>query len=180
MGTEQDQLKAEIDRTRAELGSNVDTLTDRVSPSRVVERRMQSARDAARGVRSTVMGAPSSAASELQGMGGSATSTVRQKAAGNPLAAGLVAFGGAWLVSSLIPSSQREQQLASDTKDFAQDHAEPIKQEVQRAVSEGASGLKDQAQSAAQSVKQTATDAADRVKESATQAVQPPRPRRTL
>ena len=164
MGTEQDALRRDIDLTRAELGANVDSLTDRVSPSRVLGRKVQGARETARGVRSTIMGAPSAAASELQGIGGTATSTVQEKTSGNPLAAGMLAFGGAWLVSSLIPSSNAEQRLASEAGEFAQEHAEPVKQEVQRAVGEGASDLKDQAQSAMDQVKQSATAAADKVR----------------
>ena len=166
MGTEQDQLRRDIDLTRAELGSNVESLTDRVSPSRVVERKVQSARKAARGVQSTIMGTPSAAASELQDVGSSATTAVREKASGNPLAAGMLVFGGAWLVSSLIPSSNAEQKLTSEAGEFAQEHGQPVKQEMQRAVGEGASDLKDQAQSAMDQVKQSATDAADKVRTS--------------
>ena len=40
MATEQDELRRDIDRTRHELGRNVDSLTDRVSPNRVMGRKI--------------------------------------------------------------------------------------------------------------------------------------------
>ena len=40
MGEESEQLRREIDETRRELGTDVDALTEKVSPSRVVGRRV--------------------------------------------------------------------------------------------------------------------------------------------
>ena len=48
---------------------------------------------------------------------------IRQKSEGNPLAAGLIAFGVGWLASSLIPATRREQQVASQVKEKAGEHA---------------------------------------------------------
>ncbi|MEO8329844.1 MAG: DUF3618 domain-containing protein [Candidatus Nanopelagicales bacterium] len=167
MGTEQDQLKRDISRTRANLGADVDALTEHVSPSRVMQRKVEGAKSAMAGVRSSVMGAPSTAAQQVQEGGSTAVSAVRQGTEGNPLAAGLVAFGGAWLISSLIPSTKREQQLSTKAADAVQEHAEPIKDEVKRAVTEGGADLKDQAKGAVDAVTHTTTQAADKVKAAA-------------
>ncbi|MFB0840543.1 hypothetical protein ACETK3_21425, partial [Arthrobacter sp. E44] len=45
---------------------------------------------------------------------------VKAKTAGNPLAAGLIAFGAGLLVSSLIPPSQKEREAADQLKTAAQ------------------------------------------------------------
>ena len=46
MGEESDQLRREIDRTRLDLGTDVDALTEKVSPNRAVERRVDKTKDA--------------------------------------------------------------------------------------------------------------------------------------
>ena len=164
MATRQDELRREIGQTRNELGRNVDSLTDRVSPTRVVGRRLDSARSSANKLRSTVMGAPSDVAGELREVSDSSAATVRNATTGNPLAAGLLAFGGAWLVSSLLPSTAKEREAASRTQDFAEEHSEPIKAELQRAVSEGSGALKEQAQEAVDTLKHSAAEAAETVR----------------
>jgi hypothetical protein len=49
---------------------------------------------------------------------------------GNPLAAGLIAFGAGWLVSSLLPATRREQELADQAKQVAQEKVQPVAQQV--------------------------------------------------
>ena len=88
------------------------------------------------------------------------------------LAAGLIAFGAGWLISSLLPATQREQQLAGQAKDAAQENLQPIAQQVATEVKEN---LQPVAQQAVESVKATAQDAGQTVFEegrSATQDVQ--------
>jgi uncharacterized CHY-type Zn-finger protein len=69
-----------------------------------------------------------------------------------------------WLVASLIPASEKEEQLAASAKEAAQ----PLVHEVTDAARQVASDLKEPAQNAAESVKNTAQDAAATVKEEAT------------
>lgn len=186
MGEESEQLRREIDRTRAELGTDVDALTEKVSPSRVVGRRVDKTKDAIGGLKEKVMGGSSDAtssagdtlsgaASSVQGGVHSAASTVgdtastaavktKQAAKGNPLAAGVVAFGLGWLVSSLLPASQKERELAHQVKDQAQPAVQAIGQQAGQVLSEVKDNLQEPAQQAVQSVKETATDAADTVK----------------
>jgi hypothetical protein len=165
MGTEQEQLRRQIDLTRDELGSDVDTLADRVSPKRVIGRKVESARSTAGGWGRSVMGAPSSAASGLTDLGSDSASAIRDRAEGNPMAAGLVTFGAAWLISSLIPSSRSEQQAVEAANDFAQQHGQPVKDELQRAASEGAQAVRDDAQRAASEVRQSAEESMETIRQ---------------
>ena len=43
---------------------------------------------------------------------GDVPQTVQRKTQGNPIAAGLIAFGAGWLVSSLLPPTRKEQEFA--------------------------------------------------------------------
>lgn len=197
MGEESEQLRREIDQTRAELGTDVDALTEKVSPKRVVERRVDKTKDAIGGLKEKVMGTTSdatsstgnslsgaassvqggvhNAASSVQGGVHNAASTVgdtastaagktKRAAQGNPLAAGVVAFGLGWLVSSLLPASDKERELAHQVKDQAQPAVQAVGQQAGQVLNEVKGNLQEPAQQAVQSVKETATDAADTVK----------------
>jgi uncharacterized protein YjbJ (UPF0337 family) len=91
---------------------------------------------------------------------------VRSKARGNPLAAGLIAFGIGYLISSAIPSSEKEQDAASRL----QDKAAPLTDKLREAASDVADGLREPAQEAVASIKDTATDAVANVKDQGTTA----------
>ncbi len=93
---------------------------------------------------------------------------VRQQAQGNPLAAGLVAFGAGLVVAALIPASEKEQQAAVAVKDKAQ----PLQQQVTDVAKDTAGNLKEPARQAVLAVKDTATDAASTVKDEGTSAAQ--------
>ena len=200
-----EQIRREIERTQAALSQDVDALTDKVTPGKIVERRVDRARDAATklkekvmgsdphgsggygggGVRSAasqtadrVSGTASSAASSVQDAAASAAGTVqdvastaadavqqapqaiRRQTRGNPLAAGLIAFGAGWLVSSLLPASRREQELGDQAKQVAQEKVQPVLQQVAGEVGDN---LREPAQQAAESVKATAQDAKETV-----------------
>src|SRR5207244_9411223 len=47
----------------------------------------------------------------------SAPDTARRSTQGNPLAAGLIAFGAGWLLSALLPASEPEQRVASRSEE---------------------------------------------------------------
>jgi hypothetical protein len=97
-----------------------------------------------------------------------APAQVKQKARGNPLAAGLIAFGAGLLVSGLIPSSQKEQEAVSTL----QEKAEPLKEKATEAAKEVASNLQEPAQEAAQSLKETAAQGVQNVKDEGVSAKQ--------
>ena len=204
-----EQIRREIERTQAALSQDVDALTEKVTPGKIVERRVDRARDAAtrlkekvmgtsqdygqhaaggvRSATSSVQGAASSAASSVQDAASSAAGTVqdaassaagavqqapqaiRRQTRGNPLAAGIIAFGAGWLVSSLLPATRREQELADQAKQVAQERVQPV---VQQVASEVGDNLREPAQQAVQSVKATAQDAKDTVTEEGRSAAQ--------
>ena len=174
-----EQIKAEIEATRAELSKDVDALAETVRPANVARRQKNKARsavfgakDKARsavfGVKDTVMGGASqvrSASGEaLQSTGGaisSAPQVVRQRAEGNPMAAGVIALGVGWLVGSLLPATRVERQAA----DALQEKAAPLAQEVSDMTKESVQNLQEPAQEAFAEVKSRGTDAIHTVKE---------------
>jgi len=192
MSTDPDQIRSEIDQTQRELRADVDALTDKLSPPRIMERRMRRTRTAFTNVRDKIMGSASdayeSASSSSSGVGEavsarasaardtvadtassaadaarSAPDMVRRRAAGNPLAAGLIAFGAGWLLSSLLPASEPERQVATQVKDFATEQGRPLARELGEAGQQAAQQLRDSAQQRAETVRQTAADAASTV-----------------
>jgi hypothetical protein len=126
-----DQIRAEIEQTRANLSNDVNQLTDTVTPSHVARRQVDKAKGAVFGVKDRVMGSAgdlhssasdkaSTVAGKASDMGSAVTgapTTVKNRAAGNPLAAGLIAVGVGWLVGSLMPVSEREKQAATQVKE---------------------------------------------------------------
>lgn len=185
-----EQIRAEIEQTRSNLSYDVDALADQANPRNIARRQVdtvkESIRDKGNDLKDRIMGVASDAgdsvrgaadnvrgaagnvrdaagnvAGNAQGTVSDVPSTIRRKSQGNPLGAGLVAFGAGLLVSSLIPASQRERQAAVDLKDRAQ----PLTDKVTDAAKEVAGNLKEPAQQAAASVKDTATQAAQHVKE---------------
>jgi hypothetical protein len=179
MSTDPDQIRDRIEYTRSNLSNDVDALAYKASPSRMVQERKDRARGAMRGLRDTVMGASSDAgdhahaaagklsdtASAVSDSASAAPTKIKRAAEGNPVAAGVVVFGAAWLVSSLLPKTEREQQAAAQVKATAQEHADEVKGAATDAAHEMQENLRDPVQHAAQSVKATATDAARTVKD---------------
>jgi hypothetical protein len=174
MSENPDAIRADIEATRARLGTNVDAVADKVTPSNIVHRQTDKVKDAVFGVKEKVMGAAdhasggvhsaTSSAGSTIGDAGSAIGDAPHKAAvktqGNPLAAGLIAFGAGLLVSSLIPPSQKEREAADALKTAA----EPVTAQLTEAAKDVAQGLKEPAQEAMENVKATAADAAEHVK----------------
>ena len=172
-----DQIRADIERTRAELSYNVDSLTDTANPKNIADRQVGKVKGAVAGVRDKIMGSPddpyddgrvgdvrglaSDKASAIGSAVSDAPGMAKEKTRGNPLAAGLIAFGAGLLVSSLIPSSQKEQEAVSTL----QENLEPLKQQAADVGKEMAENLRGPAQEAAEAVKSTATTAAQNVKD---------------
>lgn len=177
MSTEPEQIRSRIEETRHDLSTDVNALTEKVSPSRVMARQvghirhtLNTAKDAIMGTAdsttTTVGQAAGSATERVSSMAASATDTiaeaprtVRQQTRGNPLAAGLIAFGAGWLIASLLPTTRQEEQLAEQANDRIREQLRPAAQQVRQAVSEVADNLREPAQHAVDSVKSTADDA---------------------
>jgi Protein of unknown function (DUF3618) len=186
MSTDPDQIRAQIEQTRSSLSTDVNTLAETVSPGNVARRQVDKVRSAAGSAKDKVMGTASNVGADGRSAAGSATSAlgdaasssqeavkaapdaVKARTQGNPLAAGLIAFGAGWLVASLIPASQPEQAAAKKLKDNASAVTGPLSD----AGKEVADNLKEPAQQAFENVKTTAQDAAGTVTSEGTSAAQ--------
>jgi gas vesicle protein len=199
-----DVIRRQIEDTRANLSYEVDALNEKVNPTRVVDRRVGKAKstvtglkdrvfgaahdttyqahgtasnaaDAVQGAASNAAGSVQNAASSAVGAVQSAPDTIQRQAQGNPLAAGLIAFGVGWLVSSLLPTSEKEKQLASQAESAVKEHSQPLVDQAKNVAQEIGDNLKPAAQEAVESVKSTAQDGVQTVKaegQSAAQDVQ--------
>jgi phage-related protein len=238
-----DQIRRDIERTQADLSSNVNAFADKVSPGRIVERRVDrakatvgrvkdtimgsdpraSAQHTGRHVADTVTGTASTAAGTVSDVASTAAGTVsdeastaagsvsdvastaagavsevastaagtvsdvastaaqtvqeaphvvRRQARGNPLAAGLIAFGAGWLISSLLPATRREQELAEQVKDHAGELTQPLADAAGQAVGEVRGNLTEPVQQAVDQVRSTATEAGQTVAEESRSAAE--------
>ncbi|MGO4595934.1 DUF3618 domain-containing protein [Leifsonia sp. 2TAF2] len=170
MSDDPDAIRADIEATRRNLSGDVDALADKVTPSKIAQRQTRKVKGVFHSISERVMGSAdditSSAGGAMSDAGNTvadAGRTVVNKAQGNPLAVGLIAFGVGALVASLIPASTKEQELASSAKDAAQ----PLLQEAAEVGKQVASDLKEPAQDAVQAVKETAQDGVSTVKDEA-------------
>lgn len=210
MGPSPDQIRHDIDRTRAELVADANRIVDHTRPRNIAQRRVDRVRHGMSSLKERVMGTVPETASTMQdraaGMASTAgertrdvastvgerahdaASTVgdkaqhaasamsdkaqhaahavqaapeqaRRQARGNPLAAGLIAFGAGALVATLIPATRAEQDAVRELGERASGAVEPVKE----ALAESAQKLKDDAGTmvgeAADQVKQVAQDA---------------------
>jgi gas vesicle protein len=207
MAQEPDRLRQDIEATRSSLTRDVDLLAEKTSPKKVAQRRWtavkdkvmgssESARQSAGDGMSTVQDKVQDKASQLGDKAGqlgdkagsaahdvadsvrSAPQAVAKQTQGNPLAAGIIAFGVGMLAATLVPVTDLERRAGQQLKDNAGDLTDRVKDvatemkddlsgTVQHAVSEvketaqdAAQTTKDQAQSSAQDVKSEAKSAA--------------------
>jgi hypothetical protein len=179
MAQSTEEVRRDIESTRQDLSRDVDALSEKVSPGRIVQRRVEGTKGRLNSWKEKVMGAGGT--SDTSGSIGSTNSsisekvsdmpeTMRRQTEGNPLAAGLVAFAGGWLVSSLLPATRAEEQAAQAVQEKSSELTEPVKQQLSEAAGEMKANLHDSAQQSVQAVKDTAADAAATVKEEGTAA----------
>ena len=190
-----DEIRADIERTRAALSDDVDDLAESVKPKNVAQRQVDKVKEAASNVKERVMGSDdddysgsavgtvsdraytakdtpaekaytardtiSEKASEAGEAVRQAPRRMRRKTQGNPLAAGVIAFGLGMLVSSLIPSTEKEREVVSQL----QENLEPVKEKASEVARDIGDSLKPAAQEAAESVKATAQESVESVKQ---------------
>jgi hypothetical protein len=197
-----DEIRADIERTRAALSDDVDDLAESVKPKNVAQRQVDKVKGAASNLKERVMGSDdddysgsavgtvsdrassakdavadkayaakdtvSGRASEAREAVRQAPTRVKRRAQGNPLAAGVIAFGLGMLVSSLIPSTEKERRAVSQL----QDNLEPVKEKATEVARDVGEGLKPVAQEAAESVRATAQEGVESVKQEGQAAAQ--------
>jgi len=170
MDQDQRQLEQRIERTRAGLGDDIDALADKVSPTRIVGRRMDRAKESLGGVRDTMMGTAQSATEAIGDSASSSTTALRRQAQGNPLAVGVMAFGLGWLVSSLLPVSDTESNYVGSMGQALEDKVAPVVDQMKDAALEVADNLREPAAEAVQGVRETAQEAASTVRSESSSA----------
>jgi hypothetical protein len=179
MGKSADEVKADIEDTRQDMSATIDAIADRTSPRRIVDRRRQRVAAGWRSMRERVIGRADSAygtagdqarhlpdagrdtAGSVAGAARQVPERVAEGTQGNPVAAGLVAFGAGLLVASLVPPSEPEQRLAITLRD----KAEPLEGELRQAGQQVAEDVKATAREGVEQVKQRAADAAGTMQE---------------
>ena len=182
---------------RAAVSRDLEAVGDRLSPGRMVERRRAAMRARFSDIRNSVMGTADSATTSVRDAAGSATDSIRdsagsavgaiqrapsaageaviQQTEGNPLAAGLIAFGAGLLAATLLPPSNKEQELASKAEpglrtavDELRSGAEAAVEQVRPMAEEAVQQVKDDAKEAVESVREEARSGAESIKEQAT------------
>lgn len=167
---------ADIEATRTNLTRDIDELTDKVSPSRVLDRRKEAAKGRIGSIRDKVMGSATDASGSLSGTASSATESIsdtasgafnglESRAQGNPLAAGVVAFGAGMLISALLPASDKEAQAAQKLTQVAKEQGQPLIDEAKSVGQDMTADLKESAADSAQQVQATARDSARNIKQ---------------
>ncbi|HEX5741509.1 MAG TPA: DUF3618 domain-containing protein [Pilimelia sp.] len=191
-GDNPEEIRREIARTRANLSHDVNALAYKASPTRVVEERKQRVAGALRGLRDTVMGTTPGPTRTLHDSMSTATdkahdmltatgdrtteamhavgeaaselpTQVRRQTQGNPLAAGLIAFGAGWLVSSLLPATEPEKRAVAQAREAVGEHVDGVKEGMAAVAAEMRDELREPAAEAVQSVRSVAADAAQNV-----------------
>ena len=170
MGKRASEVRADIEDTRRDMSETIDAIADRTSPRRIVGRRRERMAEGWRSVRRRVMGKAEGARETAGGATESVTEGVRsvpdkviEQTQGNPIAAGVIAFGAGLLVASLFPPSDPEKRLAGTLHE----QSGPLQDQLRQAGQQVAQEVKDTAGEGAEAVKQRAADAASNVKEDA-------------
>jgi len=186
-------LRQDIERQRADIGRDVDAIGDRVSPARIVDRRTTAVKTRVRAAKEAVMGsndpyspyvqsstpslgdrvgdttgqATALAQSAAEGVA-EVPARVRSGTQGNPLAAGLVAFGMGLVAATLIPTSKREEDMARQL----QPQLERVSGKVGETGRELVEDLRPDIEAAVQEVKGEAGAAGQRLAAEAKEAAQ--------
>jgi len=192
MGTTADTLRHDLDRERADLTNDLQAIGDRVSPGRMVERRKAATRQRFGRISEQVMGSAHDVRDKASGMasdvGESTSGTIssvgdamrdvpqraEQMVEGNPLGAGIAAFGLGLVIATMMPETATEQRLVTKVEPKLQEAAstvgtaaQGVAEELKPAAKEAVQDLKSDAQDAAAQLKQQASDAASETAEQA-------------
>jgi uncharacterized protein YjbJ (UPF0337 family) len=192
---EPDRLKHDIEKTRASLTRDVDLLAEKTSPRQVARRRWTAVKERVMGTTEDTRYAAREQAHRISGKASDLSGTASEKASaaadkvreapqavarqtqGNPLAAGIIAFGVGMLTASLMPVTDAERRAGQQLKDHsgeltekAKEVATELKDEVGGTVQQAAGQVRDTARDAAQTTKETAKSDAQDVRDQARHA----------
>ena len=187
-------IRRDIAATRTDMEGTLEALNDRVNPHRVYRRRTGRARQRWASFRASVMGSddPSGSSRSLSDRTpdvdvsgrarqagqavGDAPAAAKRRTRGNPLAAGMIAFGVGALIGGALPESDAERRLAREaddqldlqgTRQRLTERAQQAGQDLKSTAQDKAEDLKTSAQDAAQDVKADARQEGERVRDDA-------------
>jgi hypothetical protein len=189
-----DEIRADIERTRATLSNDVDELAETVNPKHVAQRQVDKVKEAASNVKERVMGSNDDDYTDSAvGAGASSPSakeaitdrahTARDTVSGKafeargavsraPMAAKQKAQGNplaagviAFGLGMLVSSLIPAAEKERQAVSRLQENLVPVKEKASEVAREVAENLKEPAQEAAQSVKAAATEGAQNVKQ---------------
>lgn len=168
MATRTDELTAEIQTTRGRMDRTLDDIGDRAGPGRLTER----LKGAVSSTKDTVMGTAGDARHSVADSAGGASDAVKRQSQGNPLAAGLVAFGAGLLAGSVLPESRTENTLAREVQSKAQapirdqvkESAEAVSDQVGERVGEAREHISEEGRHAKDEVASDVSERSDAVK----------------
>jgi ElaB/YqjD/DUF883 family membrane-anchored ribosome-binding protein len=175
MGQSTDELRRDIEYTRADMTDTVDAIEDRIRPGRVIQRQKNRMSDRWYDVRERVMGTATDMQDSMGQTAGEMTDTIKdapdammRQTQGSPMVAGALALGLGFLVAVAFPASDAERRASSRLAE----KVEPAKQEMVDSAKEVADHLREPAKQAAQEVKDVAREGAADVSDTAKQAMQ--------
>lgn len=185
MGQDTQQLRQEISATRQDLGQTMDAFEDRVSPSRILERKKSRVKESVNSLSQKVMGNIDYAKGAVTHTAGDIKSGTEEKIAGvqskvgqtgevahdardaamhqaqgTPLLAGAVAMGLGFVASVIFPGTKAEGQVAQRLTSAAQ----PLVDEARSIGGDIASSVKEQSHESAEQLRESAMEHAQEVK----------------
>jgi len=176
MGQDTEELKREIEDTRADMSETLDAIGDRVSPGRIVQRRKNRVSASIQDLRYRVMGTAEDSREGLSEKAHEATDAVKHTpdaissgTQGSPLVAGALAFGFGFLIAAAFSPTNTEKRASAKVMD----KLEPAKEQLMDSAKEMAEHLKEPAKAAAMEIKDTATESASTVASTARDAAEP-------
>ena len=172
MVEEPDRMRRDIEATRASLTRDVDLLAEKASPRQAARRRWTAVREKVMGGAESTSNKAEEKAHEAADAVRSAPQAVATKTQGNPLAAGIIAFGVGMLAATLMPVTEAERRAGQQLKEHSGDLTEKVK-DVAADLKDDVSGsarhavdeVRSTAQDAVQTTKNEAADAKDRTVE---------------
>jgi hypothetical protein len=168
VGQEPDQIRAEIEQTRAEMSDTVDALGYKADVKTRAKENLQGKKESAKesivGVKDKVVGATPDSG-EVKQKARRGASVAQQNPIG--LAFGSVAVG--FIAGLLIPATRVEDEKLGEVSDNV---IEKAKETGQEALEHGKQVAQEAAQSAQETVKESGQEHAQQVKDSAQQSAQ--------
>jgi hypothetical protein len=193
-------IRRDIAYTRRDMEGTIEAINDRVNPSRVYERRSGRARQRWNRLKSSIMGSDDGSSSadpsdqradrtpdvDVVGRARQAKAAVSdvpdattRRTRGNPLAAGMIAFGVGALIGGALPESKAERRAVGEadrhldlegTRQRLTERAQQVGDDLRSSAQHAARDLKGSAQHAAQDVRDDARREGQRVQRDAQEA----------